>query len=169
MLIAIDLSRVYFAVRDLKLRLDYEKLFDLLVGDTPKEEVTIYAFTVANPDNKKQRKFLERLRELGVHVVTYSFKTRPSFSEELSAIAGECLSHGETVTLVSNDRALMRVFDLLDAYAPRMTLCFFSDKLEAGWAQKILKEKTNFTDLSSKENLERLQLQPAQGEKVQNG
>ena len=161
MLIAVDLSRLYFAVRDLKLRLDYEKLFNLLIGDTPKEETTIHAFTVANTENKKQRKFLARLSELGVEVHIHDLKTRPSFSEELSALCLEQVAARKgPALLVSNDRSLIRVFDMFkEQYGPLMTLCFFSEKLEGRWASTILRDKTKFIDLSDPENLKGILLQ----------
>ena len=103
-MICIDLSRLYFAIRNLGVTINYEKLVNVLLkncesGDT---EETIEAFTKADPKNKNQNRFLERLEGLGINLRVYDASTSiSSFSMEITAVAA--LSGDESITILSND------------------------------------------------------------------
>ena len=152
-MICMDLSRLYFAIRDLSVTINYEKLINILLennntstGATSCE--CIEAFTKADPKNKNQSKFLERLEGLGVKLHTYDAGTSAnSFSTEMATVAS--LSKDKSILILSNDKSLIRVFDLLKENGREPTLCFFSEKLDKEWTPKILCGDTQFIDLSN--------------------
>jgi hypothetical protein len=145
MLICIDLSRLYFAVRSLNILLDYEALLDVL-EERFSDEVEIIGFTTADPGNTKQAKFIERLTEMDVLVKVYPADSQPSFTAE---IAVEVARHDMMdVLVVSNDAGFLRVFDLLREGGKRPGLCFFSDRLDVAWNPAIISGAIPFTDLS---------------------
>tara|TARA_B000000460_G_scaffold242477_1_gene210220 strand:- start:2769 stop:3242 length:474 start_codon:yes stop_codon:yes gene_type:complete len=146
-----DLSRLYFAIRDLNVTINYEKLINVLLksceGENPSGEI-LEAFTKADPKNKNQSKFLERLEKLGINLRVYDASIPVnSFSTEMATIAA--LSRDKSVTILSNDRSLIRVFDILEEKGISPTLCFFSEKLDKEWTPKILCGDTKFMDLSN--------------------
>lgn len=145
MLICIDLSRLYFAVRSLNIAIDYEALLNLLeeraVGD-----IDIVGFTIADPGNTNQAKFIQKLEDLDVEVKVYPADTTPSFTPEISAEAARY--EMDDVIVVSNDAGLIRVFDLLKEDGKRPTLCFFSDRLDPAWNPRIISGEVPFIDLS---------------------
>jgi len=147
-MICIDLSRLYFAIRDLNVTINYEKLLNVLKEKTGCTEVE--AFTKADPKNINQGKFLKRLEALGYNLHIYDVGTQTdSFSAEISAMAA--LAEGDAVTILSNDQALLGVFNLLEGRGKNLTLCFFSEKLEKSWTPKILCGDIKFIDLSNPE------------------
>lgn len=144
-LICIDLSRLYFAVRALGVTVNYEALLDALES-TGTGDVDIVGFTIADPGNLKQAKFIQRLEELGVEMKVYPVDSPPSFTPEIATVAAQY--DGDDILIVSGDAHLMRVFQLLreDGKSPR--LCFFSDKLDPSWTPRIFSGEVNFFDLS---------------------
>tara|TARA_B100000131_G_scaffold221323_1_gene212836 strand:- start:25027 stop:25533 length:507 start_codon:yes stop_codon:yes gene_type:complete len=159
MLVCIDLSSLYFAIRGLNITVNYEKLVGWLKttafselfesGDNPSTSIVdIQAFTIADPKNQSQSKFLTRLGELGVGLNVYDFNTKPNFSVELGVVAA--MSSHEKIVIMSNDSALLRSFDLLkDRGGKDVALCFFSEKLDGSWTPKILSNEVKFLDLSN--------------------
>ena len=147
-MICIDLSRLYFAIRELNVTVNYEKLITVLLGENKAQKIE--AFTKADPKNANQSKFLKRLEDLGFNLHVYDVaKQSGSFSAEISALAA--LAKGEKVTILSNDQALLGVFSLLKERGVDLPLCFFSEKLEKGWTPKILCGDVEFIDLSNPE------------------
>jgi len=147
-MICMDLSRLYFAIRDLNITINYEKLINVLIENRDTKKETIEAFTKADPKNKNQSKFLERLEKLGITLRTYDVSTPTnSFSTEIATVAA--LSGDKSITILSNDRSLIRVFDILKEKGVNPTLCFFSEKLDKEWTPKILCGDTEFMDLSN--------------------
>ncbi len=145
-MICIDLSRLYFAIRDLNVTINYEKLLNVLLGENKDQKVE--AFTKADPKNTNQNKFLKRLEDLGYTLHTYDASAKTdAFSAEISAIAA--LSKDTDITILSNDQDLLGVFKLLEDSGRNVTLCFFSEKLEKGWTPKILCGDIKFIDLSN--------------------
>lgn len=145
MLICIDLSRLYFAIRSLNIAIDYEALLDLL-EERSSGDVDIVGFTIADPGNAKQAKFLERLNDMDVNVKVYPADSSPSFTPEISAEAARY--DMDDVLVVSNDAGLIRVFDLLKEDGKRPSLCFFSDRLDPAWNPLIISGEVPFIDLS---------------------
>ena len=154
MLVCIDLSALYFTIRKLGITVNYEKLTswvmahceERLFGDSGKENIELHAFTVADPKNTSQTKFLERLRTLGYDLHVYSFTTKPCFSIEMAVSAA--LSDKKRVVFMTNDDALMRSFELLTEAGKEPGLCFFSEALHGNWTPKILSREVRFADLS---------------------
>ena len=155
MLICIDLSALYFTIRKLGITVNYEKLTDwlssdcfesLYSGDTLDKPVELHAFTVADPKNTSQTKFLDRLKALGYTLHVYSFTTKPCFSIEMAVLAA--LSDHDKQVFMTNDDSLMRSFSLLSAAGKDPALCFFSEALHGNWTPKILSREVRFTDLS---------------------
>jgi len=145
-MICIDLSRLYFAIRDLNVTINYEKLLTVLKEKTNSE--TVEAFTKADPKNVNQSKFLKRLEDLGYNLHVYDVTTQAdAFTAEISAMAA--LSEDKEITILSNDQALLGVFRLLEERGRSMTLCFFSEKLEKQWTPKVLCGDIKFIDLSN--------------------
>lgn len=145
MLICIDLSRLYFAIRSLNISIDYEALLDLL-EERSSGDVDIVGFTIADPGNAKQAKFLERLNEMDVNVKVYPADSSPSFTPEISAEIARY--EMDDVMVVSNDASLIRVFDLIKEDGKRPSLCFFSDRLDPAWNPLIISGEVPFIDLS---------------------
>ena len=149
-MICIDLSRLYFAIRDLNVTINYEKLLKVLLETCEGETNVVEAFTKADPKNVNQSKFLKRLEGLGFKLHVYDVgNSTDSFSAEIATIAA--LSGDKDITILSNDQALMGVFKLLEEHDKNVTLCFFSEKLEKGWTPKILCGDVQFLDLSNPE------------------
>lgn len=149
-MICIDLSRLYFAIRDLNVTINYEKLLKVLVETCKGDNVGVEAFTKADPKNVNQSKFLKRLEGLGFKLHVYDVgSSTDSFSAEIATVAA--LSGEKDITILSNDQALMGVFKLLEGADKNVTLCFFSEKLEKGWTPKILCGDVQFLDLSNPE------------------
>ena len=154
MLVCIDLSALYFTIRKLGITVNYEKLTswlksecsEKLYGDNSSEAVELHAFTVADPKNTSQTKFLDRLASLGFQMHVYSFTTKPCFSIEMAVTAA--LSDKEKQVFMTNDDALMRSFGLLKGAGKDPALCFFSEALHGNWTPKILSREVKFTDLS---------------------
>jgi hypothetical protein len=145
MLICIDLSRLYFAVRSLNVSIDYEALLDLL-EQRASGDVDVVGFTIADPGNAKQAKFIERLNDMDVEVKCYPADSNPSFTPEIAAEAARY--DMDDVLVVSNDQNLIRVFDLLKEGGKRPQLCFFSDRLDSAWNPLIISGEVPFVDLS---------------------
>lgn len=154
MLVCIDLSALYFTIRKLGITVNYEKLTawikgqceDQLFGEGSPEEIELHAYTVADPKNTSQTKFLDRLSTLGYSLHVYSFTTKPCFSIEMAVTAA--LSSKKRVVFMTNDDALMRSFGLLTESGKEPGLCFFSEALHGSWTPKILSREVRFTDLS---------------------
>ena len=155
MLVCIDLSALYFTIRKLGITVNYEKLTAWLTSECEKslygsasgEDIELHAFTVADPKNTSQTKFLDRLRSLGYSLNVYNFTTKPCFSIEMAVSAA--LSEKKRVVFMTNDDALMRSFGLLANSEKEPSLCFFSEALHGNWTPKILSREILFTDLSA--------------------
>lgn len=145
MLVCIDLSRLYFAIRSLGVAVDYEALLNVL-EERASDEVEIVGYTTADPGNVKQAKFLERLAEMDVNVRIYPADSQPSFTAEIATEAA--LHEMKDVLIVSNDSEFLRVFELLREGGKRPELCFFSDRLDAAWNPHVISGSVPFTDLS---------------------
>ena len=114
MLICIDLSKVYFALRDLGITIDYEELLKVIKEkvDTGGNDVQLEGFTVADSRNVGQARFLGKLTEMGIKLHVYPHDSGPpNFSSEISTTAA--LSEHEEIVFVSNDSTLIRVFGIL--------------------------------------------------------
>jgi hypothetical protein len=150
MLVCVDLSSLYFAIREINITVNYESLIEWLRSQSDSEDaVEIHAFSIADPKNQSQTKFLKRLEGLGVTLHIYDFNTKPNFSVELGVWAA--LSDHEKVMIISNDSALLRAFSILEKGGKKMSLSFFSEKLNGNWTPKILSGEISFLDLSSPE------------------
>lgn len=148
-MVLVDLSRLYFAVRDLKITIAYEKLFSTLREGRGSPDDEVVALTVADKKNVSQQKFIERIQALGVKVYVYGCETPPNFSTEIAALAA--LSKETAIVVISNDQMLLRVFGILEEAGKAMTLCFFSEKLDGAWTPKIINKEISFIDLSNPE------------------
>lgn len=147
-MILIDLSRLYFAIRDLNVTINYEKLLSVLMEQSGSK--TVEAFTKADPKNINQSKFLKRLESLGYNLHIYDVSTTSdAFTAEISALAS--LSEDKDITILSNDFSLCGVFKILEERGRNVTLCFFSERLEKGWTPKVLCGDVKFIDLSNPE------------------
>ena len=148
MLICIDLSALYFAIRDLSITINYEKLVSELKS-TFDEKAEIHCFTIANEKNVSQQKFLARLEQLGVELHVYPSNTPPNFTTEICtwvAISGK-----DEAIILSNDSGLIRTFDMLKNVGKKITLSFFSEKLQGPWTPRVLSGEIEFFDLSAPE------------------
>tara|TARA_Y100000114_G_scaffold157313_1_gene189582 strand:+ start:3839 stop:4306 length:468 start_codon:yes stop_codon:yes gene_type:complete len=148
MLICIDLSALYFAIRDLSITINYESLLTLL-KERFGSSCEIHAFTIANSKNVSQQKFLDKLKSLGVILHVYPSTTPPNFTSEICTFTA--LSSSKEVVIVSNDWGLIRPFDILRDSGRDLTLSFFSEKLMGGWAPRVVSNSVKFFDLSSDE------------------
>lgn len=148
MLICIDLSALYFAIRDLSITINYESfLRELRAKFGPHSE--IHCFTIAAPKNVSQQKFLQKLGQLGVKLHVYPSNTPPVFTAEICTWAA--LSGKDSVVFVTNDWNLIRSYDMLKNAGKDLTLSFFSEKLQGPWTPKVLSGEVKFYDLSSNE------------------
>jgi len=145
-MVLIDLSRLYFAVRDLRLSLNYARLLHEI---TENMEEPVIAFTVSSAKNTQQVKFLNKLRGYGVDLIECEFNTPSNFSIEI--IAAAAIAEDQFITVVSNDGALVRPFNILRAHGKCMKLCFFSERLDGVWMPLILNGNIPLIDLSEKE------------------
>lgn len=148
MLICIDLSALYFAIRDLSITINYEKLVTELKSKFGSDS-EIHCFTIANDKNVSQQKFLGRLRQLGVELHVYPSTTPPNFTSEICSWVA--LSGSEAAVVISNDNGLIRPFDMLKSSGKSLTLSFFSEKLQGQWNPMILSGEVDFYDLSASE------------------
>lgn len=146
MLICIDLSAMYFAIRDLSITINYEKFLGEL-RDLFGKDASIQCFTIAKSTNVSQQKFLKKLESLGVNLHVYPPNTTPNFSNEICAWVG--MSDKSDVLIISNDTGLIRPFEIFKASGKNLTLSFFSEKLQGSWTPKILSGDVKFFDLSS--------------------
>lgn len=146
MLICIDLSAMYFAIRDLSITINYEKFLKELRGIFG-EDASIECFTIAKSTNVSQQKFLTKLETLGVTLHVYPPNTAPNFSNEICAWVG--MSDKKDVLVISNDVGLIRPFQMFKQAGKNLTLSFFSEKLQGSWTPKILSGEVSFFDLSS--------------------
>jgi len=145
MLICLDLSRLYFALRDLRVQVDYAELLNLLRQQAT-GDVDILGFTVADRSNERQMYFLNNLTRMGVDVKIWDAASPPSFTAEIATYAGMYV--GDHILVVSGDAGLIRVFDILKEDDHRVQLSFFSEKLDPAWVPLILSGKVDFIDLS---------------------
>lgn len=149
-LICLDLSRLYFAARSLSVVLNYEALLDHLESLVDDEDVVdVVGFTVADPGNAKQTKFLERLRGLDVDVRSYPVGSAPSFTPEI--VAEVARYPGRRVIVVSNDDAFLRAHELLQVEGKQVQMSFFSDRISSEWNPRLLRGDISFIDLSDPE------------------
>ena len=148
MLICIDLSALYFAIRDMGVTINYERFLNEL-RKTFGASSEIHCFTIANSKNVSQQKFLTKLGQLGVKLHVYPSNTPPNFTAEISTWCA--LSDKEEVVIVSNDQGLMRPFDILRLAGKKLTLSFFSEKIQGGWMPVVFSREVEFFDLSSPE------------------
>ena len=148
MLICIDLSALYFAIRDLGITINYESFLSLL-KDEFGDSSEIHAFTIANAKNVSQQKFLTKLSTLGVNLHVYPSTTPPNFTAEIATFTA--LHKATDVVIVSNDWGLIRPFDILRTSGRSLTLSFFSEKLMGGWTPKVVSGSVKFFDLSADE------------------
>ena len=97
MLICIDLSAMYFAIRDLSITINYEKFLSELRSQFGKD-AQIECFTIAKSTNVSQQKFLDKLKSLGVNLHVYPSSTPANFSNEICAWVG--MSGAEDVLII---------------------------------------------------------------------
>jgi len=148
MLVCVDLSSLYFAIREINITVNYENLITWIKSQATGDDVVeIHAFSIADPKNQSQTKFLKRLEGLGVTLHIYDFNTKPNFSVELGVWAA--MSKQEDVMIISNDSSLLRAFSILEEGGKKMSLSFFSEKLNGSWTPKILSGEIKFLDLSA--------------------
>ena len=146
MLICIDLSAMYFAIRDLNITINYEKFLTELRSRFG-EDAAIECFTIAKSTNVSQQKFLQKLETLGVNLHVYPSNTSPNFSNEICSWVG--ISKASDVLIISNDTGLIRPFQMFKQSGRNLTLSFFSEKLQGFWTPRILSGEVQFSDLSS--------------------
>ena len=158
MLICIDLSKTYFALKELGITINYDELLAVLkekVNASGDKEVELEGFTVADYRNIGQRRFLSKIQEMGVKLHTWPHDSGPpNFSAEIAACAA--LSDHKEIVFVSNDSSLIRVFEILREKGKRPSLSFFSERLEGKWAPTIIKGEVDFVDLSAKDVMSRI-------------
>ena len=76
MLVLMDLTKLYFAVKDLRLHVDYKALIEFVKDEyceVDEEDIKFEAYTLYNPQNNGQVKFIERLETMGVSVTKNTF------------------------------------------------------------------------------------------------
>lgn len=148
MLICIDLSALYFAIRELSITINYESFLRELRKKFG-EDASIHCFTIAASKNVSQQKFLQKLQQLGVELHVYPSNTPPVFTAEICTWAAN--SDAKSVVFVTNDWNMIRSFDMLESFGKELTLSFFSEKLQGPWIPRVMSGKTRFYDLSDSE------------------
>jgi len=152
MLVLVDLTKLYFAVRDLRLHIDYGSLIEFIKDeyqDLNEEDIKFEAFTLYDPKNVGQIKFLENLESLGVAINKHKFGKKLNFSIDIAAKA--CANGHKHILVISNDQELTRLFSILKALKKEPALCFFSERLGGPWNPEILNGDVEFIDLSHPE------------------
>ncbi len=148
MLICIDLSALYFAIRDMGVTINYERFLNEL-RKTFGDNSEIHCFTIANSKNVSQQKFLAKLGQLGVKLHVYPSNTPPNFTAEIATWCA--LSGKDRAVIVSNDQSLIRPFEMLKVAGKTMVLSFFSEKIQGAWMPLVFSREVEFFDLSSPE------------------
>ena len=151
MLVCIDLSRLYFILKKVRCSLDYSKFVNFLRSLSGDPNVQIVGFTIADKSNKRQTSFLRRLEGMGIKLHVYPTDTRPSFTMEMVAIAG--LSPKQNVVFVTDDVALISVFEILQARGKNCGLAFFSTELSGRWIPHFLQGTYSLFDLGEEKTL----------------
>tara|TARA_B100000886_G_scaffold305501_1_gene237269 strand:- start:157 stop:624 length:468 start_codon:yes stop_codon:yes gene_type:complete len=146
MLICIDLSALYFAIRDLSVTINYELLLKQLRKDFG-DSCSVHAFTIANSKNVSQSKFLAKLQQLGVNLHVYPQTQNPNFTAEICTWLA--LSPVKSAIVISNDQAFIRPFEILEGAGKDLTLSFFSEKLHGQWISRVIANSVKFYDLSA--------------------
>jgi hypothetical protein len=142
MRVLLDLSQLFFAARANKVVLNYAELLRRLQGPSRASHVT--GFTVANPKNERQTRFIEMLRDLDVEVVAHPVRDSPDFTLELAMLAARSRDP-EGLTYVSGDDLLQRTLPLLNI---PVTIAFFPDQMAPSWTPLILSKRVRFLDLT---------------------
>jgi len=147
-----DLTKLYFAVKDLRLRVDYKSLIEFVKEEYPEvdeEDIKFEAYTLYNPQNNGQVKFIERLEAMGVSVTKNTFDKSANFSIDIAARAAS--NRDKQILVISNDPDLARLFSILRGTEKEPTLCFFSERLGNTFYPDILSGDVDFIDLSHPE------------------
>lgn len=153
-MICIDLSRLFFALRSLKVDLNYEKAIQHIRADS-KEQVVGY--TLSDKTNTAQTKFLKKLRDLGVEVHEIQAKDLSNDERENISFTSELLatwaSTPPTVTnsftIVSDDPALARIIPILLGNKVTCRVAFFSEALSGPLTTSVLSGDIDFIDFSN--------------------
>ena len=150
-MICIDLSRLFFALRSLKVDLNYEKAIQHIRVD-PKERVVGY--TVSDKTNTAQTKFLKKLRELGVEVHEIQAKELSNDERENISFTSELLAtwastNGNNFTVVSDDPALARIIPILLGNKVTCRVAFFSEALSGPITTSVVSGEIDFIDFSN--------------------
>ena len=148
MLICIDLSALYFSIRDMGVTINYDRFLNELRNNFGKN-AEIHAFTIANSKNVSQQKFLSKLGQLGVKLHVYPSNQPSNFSAEICTWAA--LSGKKHVVIVSNDASLIRPFQMLKVSGIHTSLSFFSERIQGEWMPLIFSREVEFLDLSAPE------------------
>jgi hypothetical protein len=151
MRVLLDLSQLFFAARANKVVLNYAELLRRLQGPDRASHVT--GFTVTDPKNARQARFLEMLRDLDVEVVAHPVRDNPDFTLELAMLASRS-TDPEGITYVSGDDLLQRTLPLL--HFP-VTIAFFPAQMAPSWTPLILSERVRFIDLTTKQTRSELE------------
>ena len=152
MLVLIDLTKLYFAVKDLRVHVDYKSLVNFVkeeYEEVDEEDIRFEAYTMYNGNNVGQVKFIENLESLGMKVVRQPFGKNANFSIDIAARAME--EESKEILVISNDPDLSRLFPILRRGDKQPTLCFFSERLGEGFYPEIIAGDVEFIDLSHPE------------------
>ena len=166
MVIVLDLTRLYFALRSLNRAIDYSELLMILREHVrslhPRGNsyvagsVQIIAFTMEGRKNLAQAKFLGNLEAQGVRIYREEFEASnrdvsDGYSIEIAAMLGASLLDSRVPRLavvVSDCPRLIWPISLLKERGVKVTVAFFAEALAGKWIPRILSKEVDFLDLS---------------------
>lgn len=157
----IDLTRLYFDARSLKLSIDYEKLSDVLDADK------IIGFTSANEKNEGQMDFIESLelqygysvhsRPIWLATIHEQYKNSPPpahirFDADVAFLAAHHRALGKDVTIVTSSFALASSFAMADQLSGgKLSIAGFRQAMEQDSRWRGILDEVDFIDLSQED------------------
>ena len=145
MLVALDLTQLYFAARKENVVIDYKKLADWFREQAP--ECTLIAFTQYDHSYARQRTFIESLTACGYDVTTVPKTDTPRTSFILELAVSAAMREHDDIIFVTGDPKLLRVLPIFKAFNVRLIVSFFGSQLSQEWFRPFIDHAVAFTDL----------------------
>jgi hypothetical protein len=156
----IDLTRLYYSIRRLEVRIDYRAMVEVAQRGGPRFD-PVLGFTASDPKNEPQARLLDRLRSDGWLIDEHaprdaalfssadklaaedSFRFDTAIAFALGRLAGEV----DRVVLVTDSYPLHVPVDECVRRGTRVDIAYFRDELDPRWRSRIASGQVGFIEL----------------------
>lgn len=156
----IDLTRLYYSIRRLDVRIDYRAMVEVALRGGPQFD-PIIGFTASDPKNEPQARLLDRLRSGGWLIDEHAPRDAALFTDPQklaaedsfrfdTAIAfalGRLAKKVPRIVLVSDSYALHIPVDECVRRGTKVDIAYFRDELDARWRTRIASGQVGFIEL----------------------